>query len=481
MEAVSTDLSKCLNMVTRGIKPKSEPLFPISSHYGQSLFNHKKITDYVLGGGDNFTKETFAYSKIIEGESFEEAVSNFGSKFSVEGSGTYGLATFSGSVAAEFNLQSSGTTSKKFSQIRKMAQFAKVFLPEPLLKEKLRGLLTEDCISIIDSVDSLEMAMEAVECFGPYYMSSATFGAILTISSTSSSTDKRSSQEMSASLKAELSYLSASGKAEASMNFGQNQATKNKDLSYTANALGGNPTLILNGKESEWVESAANNLACVDATFYPISNLAKRNTESEKFLKQAIEVFSKKKFDEMQNFISKIKSSTPIEVAKPVTLKGFDKNCEYKLFNKKWRGPLFCGDSKDKDGDHYIFTEERPDYENNGKERWIIECVDQTNQIYKLFNKKWKGPLFCGDSTDKDGDHFVCVEERPNYENNGKERWKIQPVDSEFTEFTLFNVKWGGRLFCGDSKDKAGDHWAWVEPKANYENNGKERWFIKKC
>ena len=71
----------------------------------------------------------------------------------------------------------------------------------------------------------------------------------------------------------------------------------------------------------------------------------------------------------MQNFIGKIKSSTPIEVAKPVTFQRFDKNCEYKLFNKKWRGPLFCGDSKDKDGDHYIFTEERTQYENNGKER----------------------------------------------------------------------------------------------------------------
>ena len=137
----------------------------------------KKITDYVLEGGYNFTKETFAYSKIIEGESFEEAVRNFGSKFSVEGTSSYGLATFSGCVAAEFNLHSSSTTSKKFSQIRKIAQFAKVFLPEPLLKEKLRRLMTDDCISIIDSVDSLETAMEAFECFGPYYISSATFGS----------------------------------------------------------------------------------------------------------------------------------------------------------------------------------------------------------------------------------------------------------------------------------------------------------------
>ena len=51
------------------------------------------------------------------------------------------------------------------------------------------------------------------------------------------------------------------------------------------------------------------------------------------------------------------------------------------------------------------------------------------------------------------------------------ERWNIQPVDSKFTEFKLFNVKWGGPLFCLDDKDKDGDHWAWVPPRVNYENN----------
>jgi len=55
-----------------------------------------------------------------------------------------------------------------------------------------------------------------------------------------------------------------------------------------------------------------------------------------------------------------------------------------------------------------------------------------------------------------------------DYERNGKERWKIVPVDNTFTEFKLFNVKWGGPLFCGDTKCDNGDHLAWVAPDLDY-------------
>ena len=159
----------------------------------------------------------------------------------------------------------------------------------------------------------------------------------------------------------------------------------------------------------------------------------------------------------------------------------FLENCEYKLFNKKWKGPLFCGDGTDSQNDHRVWVEKNVNYENNGKERWYIKCVDNTNQIYKIFNKKWKGPLFCGDGTDRDNDHHIWVEKNINYENNGKERWKIIPIDNQFKEFKLTNVKWGGPLFCGDGTDSSGDHYAWVAPTANYEQTEKERWFISKC
>ena len=146
------------------------------------------------------------------------------------------------------------------------------------------------------------------------------------------------------------------------------------------------------------------------------------------------------------------------------------------MFNKKWGGPLFCGDGTDRGGDHWAWVEERRNYENNGKERVYLKR--QPDGTYKIFSKKWKGPLFCGDGTDNSGDHWAWFEPRPTYENNGKERWTIE-LQSD-GHFKIFNKKWGGPLFCGDSKDSGGDHWVWVEPRRNYENNGKERWQLQR-
>ena len=159
----------------------------------------------------------------------------------------------------------------------------------------------------------------------------------------------------------------------------------------------------------------------------------------------------------------------------------------YKIFSKKWKGPLFCSDHTHDLGDHWTFFEERPSYENNGKERWTIER--QKDGHFKLFNKKWGGPLFCADSRDGLGDFIVLVEPRKSYEKNGKERWEFEKIPSavisrpltlEDGEYKMFNKKWGGPLFCSDSKDSSDDHWAWVEARRNYENNGKERVYLKK-
>ena len=133
---------------------------------------------------------------------------------------------------------------------------------------------------------------------------------------------------------------------------------------------------------------------------------------------------------------------------------------------------MFCGDGTDKDGDHYAWVEARRNYENNGKERILVQ--KQIDGSFKLFNKKWNGPMFCADGTDSHGDHWGFFEPCPTYENNGKERWFIEKQSDGF--YKIFNKKWGGPLFCGDGKDSCGDHWVWVEPRRTYENNGKERW-----
>eukprot|EP00413_Alexandrium_margalefii_P038239 CAMPEP_0204599842 /NCGR_PEP_ID=MMETSP0661-20131031/55081_1 /ASSEMBLY_ACC=CAM_ASM_000606 /TAXON_ID=109239 /ORGANISM="Alexandrium margalefi, Strain AMGDE01CS-322" /LENGTH=269 /DNA_ID=CAMNT_0051610605 /DNA_START=47 /DNA_END=856 /DNA_ORIENTATION=- len=151
-------------------------------------------------------------------------------------------------------------------------------------------------------------------------------------------------------------------------------------------------------------------------------------------------------------------------------------NGTYKLRNAKWGGPLFCGDGTDGCGDHWAWVEPSAHYENRGKERW--ELKRQGDGTYKLFNEKWGGPLFCGDGADGIGDHWAWVAPQRNYECNGKERWEIELQDDG--TYKLFNVRWGGPLFCGDGSDVCGDHWAWVEPRRTYENKGKERWTIER-
>ena len=100
----------------------------------------------------------------------------------------------------------------------------------------------------------------------------------------------------------------------------------------------------------------------------------------------------------------------------------------------------------------------------------------QPDGTYKLFNKKWKGPLFCGIGTDSCGDHWTWFPETPNWNNRGKPGlWVIKKESDGW--YTITNKTFGGPLFCGSGTDGCGDHWAWV-PKnpTDYDNNDKARW-----
>jgi hypothetical protein len=138
MENEPNEVSHFTTAILRSIKFTKNPLFPISSHISEIIFDVKKIREYLAQDGI-IVKENFGTSREISGESFEETVTNLNSSSNAEGSGTYGLAAFSGSVSAEFNMQSSNKQQMKFSQIRKIAQYAKLSLHKPLLREKNSG------------------------------------------------------------------------------------------------------------------------------------------------------------------------------------------------------------------------------------------------------------------------------------------------------------------------------------------------------
>jgi len=338
MEKDGKDIIQSMKYIERGVKPTNKALFPISSHYAEVLFDNKKLKEFFIENGRTIF-ETYAYSKQISGETFQEAVQNYGGSFSVGGSGNYCAASFSGSVSSEFNMQSTETNQMKFSQIRKMAQYAKLILPKSLQRESLRKLLCQDALDTIDSVTNLNEAKDVIDCFGPFYLESIILGALLTISSKEIATETNSSQNLSASLSAEVSYMTASVNTNSSFSMGVNTGKKLTNLTYTIAALGGNPSLILTGDENAWIKSACTDLACIDANFGPLYNLAKKNSDSEKFIKEAFEIEMKKKEKELQDFSSKL-------TVKKQEVKKADVYTVYTRHEEDWTGSTTKGHVK---------------------------------------------------------------------------------------------------------------------------------------
>ncbi len=300
--------SVSINTFLRGVKPINRSLFPISSHQKEQLFDSNKLKSFLSQGG-KITYENFAYSKKVEGESFEKTVQSMGGALSLSGNGSYGMASFSGSVSAEFNTTTNETRQMKFSQIRKIAQYARVSLPSPSLREDLRNLLSDNVKLIIDGIQNLTDAKEIVDGFGAFYISSANLGALLTISSTEISTESNKTSDLSSELAAELSYMGCGGKASANFKMGFNKSQRNSSLNYTLSALGGDPSLILAGDEQEWIKSSKTNLSCVDVTLSTIENLAAKNSSAEKFLKSAVEDYFNTCKDELQKYVELLKNS----------------------------------------------------------------------------------------------------------------------------------------------------------------------------
>jgi len=278
---------KCLNIMSYGIKnnPRKE-LFPISSHYGAELFDVDKLKEYA---SKKMIFESCALSKEVTAESVSEAASAFGAAFSVEGS--YGFscgASVSASASAEMSFSNSTVQTTKFAQVRKMAQFAKLIFPNAVFRSKLRALVSADAKELLDSVSDEKSAVEAMDAFGPIYMHSTTFGALMTCTTSSTSKEVKSAHDLAGSLSAEISTLTGSGKGSTSFTMGNNTGHRDSKLEFTVSALGGDPRHILKGDEAKWIGSTANDLAAIDAQFQPISLLCEKGSKAEACLNKVI-------------------------------------------------------------------------------------------------------------------------------------------------------------------------------------------------
>ena len=109
----------------------------------------------------------------------------------------------------------------------------------------------------------------------------------------------------------------------------------------------------------------------------------------------------------------------------------------------------------------------------------IKESTDIVAQRkFQIFNKKWVGPLFSGDGTDKNNNNVAWVEENRNYFNNGKEEFYIIRT-GKFSfgneEFKIKNVKHCAYLQLDYNKDSYGDYYVTLSKN---EEDPRQSWYI---
>lgn len=285
-EALEAAIANC-NMICKAVGPAPhKPLAEICSFPGGMVFDRSKVEEYIKA---NFVPDSVAHVNITEGSDIVQMAENYSASLSV--SGSYGFpcgASVSGSISSDFSSSTESERTCKFSQVRKTAHFGAITFPTHLLRDNLRHLVRSDVLQLIDECDSFAKAMELVNEIGGTYFHSATYGGVLTMSTKSESSSFKSSQDLSVALEAEAKCLTASVSTSGKFQIGSNKGRQNSSLNIHITAHGGNPALILEGKETEWISSTVGNPSLVNFELAPISELAEKNSQAEKFLLEAV-------------------------------------------------------------------------------------------------------------------------------------------------------------------------------------------------
>lgn len=279
--------SKNANLICKAIAPTfSMPTSAIASFNGKFVFDSDAMKYYIE---KNFIHARSASTEKNQGSNIETLVQNVSASFSAEGShGFKAAGAVSVSLATDFNVEYTSSESVSFSQRRLMAKFGNISLPSAFVRDNLRALVKPEMLSAIDGIDSIGQAENFVKEVGVVYISSASFGATLTMSSTSKGTSFRSVEALNAAVDAEMSFLTSSASTENKFNTGSNKGKENESLEVQIRAVGGDPTSILKGDQDKWIESTEAYPTVTNYRLAPISNLAQKNSDAEKFLQQAV-------------------------------------------------------------------------------------------------------------------------------------------------------------------------------------------------
>ena len=113
-----------------------------------------------------------------------------------------------------------------------------------------------------------------------------------------------------------------------------------------------------------------------------------------------------------------------------------------------------------------------PEYEDRGMERMIVKR--QSDGTYKIFNKKWGGPLFCSLEREWDRDYVTYFSEKINYDDGEGTRWKMESQSNG--TYKIINVLLNRVLFCAGSHNSSGHNYLWAEGPNGTGDKRKEQW-----
>ena len=136
----------------------------------------------------------------------------------------------------------------------------------------------------------------------------------------------------------------------------------------------------------------------------------------------------------------------------------------YKIFNKKYHGPLFHANVLVEGKYKLALVNERHDYEDGGKE--ILEVVGPLCGTFKI-NSEF-GPLLCY----KNMAFFY-----KSYSSKSEADWYIRQC-SDGT-YKIINKETRQALYCDDAKDERGNREVRMGPRPNDENDGSDRWIFQ--
>ena len=291
------------NSMLYGIDPKSKALFPISDHTVGKIFDAKKVEEYFKQPGNTISQTDFNFEEI-KGESLLELSSDFGTKLSFQGGANYGAACFSGCLSGEFQDATKSSCEKKFAQIRKYARWFTLILPTAAAS--LRKLLDKDFSERLDSIKDEKTAENFLKTEGLFFVQKGHYGGLVTFSSSLEKTAENKKVDLSSAISAEVSCIgTGNAKTSASFSLGSNLIKKNENISIFIAAVGGEPTLLLEGSLEKWQNSAATKVAMVGATFMPIYLLA-TDEKIKELLKKKTESMAQEREKAFNDLVKRI-------------------------------------------------------------------------------------------------------------------------------------------------------------------------------